>query len=84
MINEAIRLNYENGIQTGFSPFYLKMLSRCASAKGDEKIVERYTTLLHHHPFYGDWKAAPSSEAYPGLHFLRLLFSIADTVASSA
>ena len=62
MINEAIRLNYENGIQTGFSPFYLKMLSRCASAKGDEKIVERYTALLHHHPFYGDWKAAPVTE----------------------
>ena len=59
MINEAIRLNFENAIQAGFSPFYLKMLARCALAVGDEKLVERYTTILHHHPFYGDWQPAP-------------------------
>ena len=61
MMNEAIRLNFENGIQAGFSPFYLKMLSRCALAKEDDKLLERYTTLLHHHPFYGDWQPAPVS-----------------------
>ena len=59
MLNEAIRLNFENAIQAGFSPFYLKMLARCAQAKGDKKLVERYTTILHHHPFYGDWQPAP-------------------------
>ena len=59
MLNEAIRLNYEKAIQTGFSPFYLKMLSRCALAKGDKKMMEHYTTLLNHHPFYGRW--LPSS-----------------------
>ena len=62
MMNEAIRLGFENAIQTGFSPFYLKMLSRCALASGDEKLVERYTTLLHHHPFYSNWQPAPVSE----------------------
>ena len=62
MMNEAIRLNFENAIQAGFSPFYLKMLSRCALAKGDEKLVERYTTLLHHRPFYGNWQPAPVTE----------------------
>ena len=59
MINEAIRLNFENAIQAGFSPFYLKMLARCALAVGDEKLLERYTTILHHHPFYGDWQPTP-------------------------
>ena len=59
MINEAIRLNFEMAIQDGFSPFYLKMLARCALAKGDKELVERYTTLLHHLPFYGDWQPAP-------------------------
>jgi len=59
MLDEAIRLNYEKAIQTGFSPFYLKMLSRCALAMGYKKMVERYTTLLHYHPFYGQWQ--PSS-----------------------
>ena len=59
MINEAIRLNFENAIQAGFSPFYLKMLTRCALANGDKKLVERYTTILHHRPFYGNWQPAP-------------------------
>ena len=58
MTNEAIRLGFENAVQTGFSPFYLKMLSRCALAKGDEKLLERYTCLLHHLPFYGNWRPA--------------------------
>lgn len=62
MMNEAIRLNFENGIQYGFSPFLLKILSRCALAVGDGKLVERYTTILHHHPFYGDWQPAPVTE----------------------
>ena len=56
MINEAIRLSFENAIQAGFSPFYLKMLSRCALARGDKKLVERYTTILHQRPFYGNWQ----------------------------
>jgi hypothetical protein len=62
MMNEAIRLNFENAIQAGFSPFYLKMLARCATAVGDKKLVERYTTLLHHLPFYSNWQPAPVTE----------------------
>ena len=62
MMNEAIRLNFENAIHAGFSPFYLKMLCRCALAVGDEKLVERYTTILHHQPFYGNWQPAPVTE----------------------
>ena len=62
MMNEAIRLNFENAIQAGFSPFYLKMLCRCALAVGDKKLVERYTTILHHHPFYETWQPAPVTE----------------------
>ena len=62
MLNEAIRLNFENAIQAGFSPFYLKMLARCALAVGDQKLVERYTTILHHSPFYANWQPAPVNE----------------------
>ena len=62
MMNEAIRLNFENAIQAGFSPFYLKVLSRCALACGDKELVERYTTQLHHHLFYDSWQPAPVSE----------------------
>ena len=59
MMNEGIRLTFENAIQRGFSPFYLKVLSRCALAKGDQELQERYTTLLHHHPYYGNWQPTP-------------------------
>ena len=62
MMNEAIRLNFENAIQAGFSPFYLKVLSRCALAKGDRELLERYTTLIHRLPFCGDWQPAPVTE----------------------
>jgi hypothetical protein len=67
MMNEAIRLNYEMAIQGGFSPFYLKMLARCALAKGDRELAERYTTLLHHLPFYCDWQPAPVTEKVKSL-----------------
>ena len=67
MMNEAIRLNFENAIQAGFSPFYLKMLARCALAKGDKELVERYTTLLHHLTFYGSWQPAPVTETIKSL-----------------
>ena len=59
LMNEAIRLNFEMAIQNGFSPYYLKFLSRCALAKGDKELQERYNTLLHHHPFYRHWQPAP-------------------------
>ena len=59
MMDDAIRLCFENGIQTGFSPFYLKMLSRCTQSKGYDKQAERYITLLHCHPFYGNWQPTP-------------------------
>lgn len=59
MMNEAIRLSFELATHCGFSPFYLKVLSRCVLAKGEEKVEERYTTILHHHPFYRNWQPAP-------------------------
>ncbi|MBR0262954.1 MAG: hypothetical protein IJQ60_03630 [Prevotella sp.] len=62
MMNEAIRLDFENAIQAGFSPFYLKMLARCALAVGDQKLVDRYTTILHHLPFYSNWQPAPVTD----------------------
>ena len=60
LTNEATRLSYECAVQASFSPFYLKQLSRCALAKGDKKLLERYTTILHHHPFYADWQPTPA------------------------
>lgn len=68
MLNEGFRLAFECGEQTGFSPFYLKMLCRCALANGEDALVRRYTTLLHGHPYYADWQPAPVSDKVRELH----------------
>ena len=62
MLNEAIRLSYENALQAGMSPFYLKMLSRSAQATGEISLMERFNTMLNHHPLYDDWQPAPVSQ----------------------
>ena len=67
MMNEAIRLDFENAIQAGFSPFYLKMLARCGLAMGDKELVKRYSALLHHQPFYAGWQPAPVTEKVKSL-----------------
>ena len=63
MMNEAIRLSFENAVPAGFSPYYLKVLARCAQATGEEQLMDRFLTLLHHHPFYAQWQPAPVSAA---------------------
>lgn len=62
MLNEAIRLCYENALQAGMSPFYLKMLSRSTLATGEKSLMERFNAMLHHHPCYRDWQPAPVSK----------------------
>lgn len=68
LINEAIRLNFECGVQSGFSPLYLKMLSRCTKATGEDKQSEHYTTMVQHLPFHGDWQPAPVTKNVQELH----------------
>lgn len=62
LMNDGFRLGFECAVQTGFSPFYLKMLTRCALANGERALVDRYTALLHGHPYYKDWQPASVSE----------------------
>ncbi len=62
LMNDGFRLSFECAVQTGFSPFYLKMLTQCAFANGEKALVDRYTTLLHGHPFYAHWQPAPVTE----------------------
>ncbi len=62
MMNEALRLCYENAVSTGFSPFYMKLLSRCAQATGEKQLAERFTSLIRRHPFYSNWQPAPLTE----------------------
>lgn len=68
MLNDAIRLSVENCVQSGFSPFYLKTLSRCSSANGEMGVLDRYTKVLHQHPYYKDWQAAKATKTIEELH----------------
>lgn len=60
LINEAIRLNFECAVQSGFSPFFLKSLSRSTLATGEVEQSEHYATVLRHIPFYSNWQPAPA------------------------
>lgn len=62
MMNDGFRLSFECAVQTGFAPFYLKMLTQCALANGENALIDRYTTLLHGHPYYEDWQPTPATE----------------------
>lgn len=62
LMNEGFRLTFECAEQAGFSPFYLKMLTRCAHANGETELVNRFVSLLHAHPYYRDWQPEPINE----------------------
>jgi len=68
MLNEGFRLSFECAVQSGFSPYYLKMLARCAHANGEDNLAQRYIAQLHHHPFYKDWQPAPTTKTIAELH----------------
>lgn len=68
MLNEGFRISFECAVQSGFSPFYLKMLARCAHANGEDNLARRYISQLSGLPFYSDWKPATPSEKICELH----------------
>lgn len=68
MLNEGFRLSFECAVQGGFSPYYLKMLARCANANGEDHLAQRYISVLHAHPFYKDWQPGKVSEQIIDLH----------------
>jgi len=72
LINEGFRLSFECAEQAGFSPCYLKKLSRCALANGEMELVKRYTTQLHCHPYYTHWAPAPANEKTAELKYAYL------------
>ena len=57
----ATRWATEFAVTYGYSPYHLMSLCRTALAKGEQKAVERYLTLLHGHLFYRGWQPKPVS-----------------------
>lgn len=68
MFNEAIRLNFENAIQAGFSPFYLKSFVRCTLACGEKELSDKYAAQVRHLLFYDDWQPEPVTEKVKELY----------------
>lgn len=62
MFNESIRLNFENAMQSGFSPFHLKSLARCSYACGEDNLLNRYVSHIRHLLFHEDWQPYPISD----------------------
>ena len=62
LINEGFRLSFECAVQSGFTPFYLRMLSRCAVANEETNLAERYISQLQHNLYYEDWQPEPVPE----------------------
>ena len=58
-MNYATRLSFENTVATGLSPFYMKLLWRCADATGEKNLAGRYRKMLQHNLFYEHWHPAP-------------------------
>lgn len=58
LMNEAIRLNFECAVQTGFCPFYLKSLARCTKATGEIEQSEHYAKMVRHMLFNSNWQPA--------------------------
>lgn len=55
-VNYAMRWSMEFGVSYGFSPFYYKILARCAELTGEKELAERYKGRLHSTMFYADWE----------------------------
>lgn len=60
-INYAMRWCMEFAVSYGFSPYYYKVLARCAEATGEKHLAERYKDRLHSMQFYADWQPKPAT-----------------------
>lgn len=60
-INYAMRWCMEFGVSYGFSPYYMKMMARCAETTGEKELATRYIERMNRLLFYSDWKPAPAS-----------------------
>ena len=55
MLNYCNRLCMETGVEFGFSPEYLKLMTKCAILKGEKQAARKYIKLLKQTLYYDDW-----------------------------
>lgn len=60
-VNYSMRWCIEFGVSYGYSPYYMKMMARCADTTGEKELAERYTERMNRMLFYRDWKPAAAS-----------------------
>lgn len=72
MTNYASRWCIENAVAYGYSPYYLQVMARCATASGEQAMVARTLRMLHTHWGYADWQPQPVS---PAVRDLRSAFA---------
>ncbi len=60
-MNYAMRWCMEFAVSYGFSPYYYKILARCAEATNESYLAEKYKDRLHSMLFYSDWQPKPAT-----------------------
>ncbi len=55
MFNDSHHMCIEGGVEYGWRPEHLKYMARCALLTGEKNIVYKFTSLLKHTLFHGDW-----------------------------
>lgn len=55
MLNYCNRMCIETGVEFGFSPEYLRLMTKCAILNGERQAALKYIKLLHKTLFYSKW-----------------------------
>ncbi len=55
MLNDSHHMCIEGGVEFGWRPEHLKYMARCALLTGEKNIVYKFTSLLKHTLFHGEW-----------------------------
>lgn len=55
MLNDSHHMCVESGVEYGWRPEHMKYMSRCALLTGEKNILYKFTSLLKHTLFHGEW-----------------------------
>lgn len=64
----GIRWCMENFVSYGYTPYFMKMMVRCAQETGEHRLKGRYLHLLSLTHFHKDWRPLPTTLLVRDLH----------------
>ncbi len=64
MLNFCYRWCLEDGVEMGWRVEYMKYLVRCALINGEQRVAQKYLSLLRHTRYYGQWADRMAAQAF--------------------